>query len=213
MICLFNKYKKSVQKRTDFFDNSFFNAVPDKPLATRNKPHNNQLCADLSRFISAYPVVSHFLRFAWQTTLTGLISLVVLPANFWLSFFDGIFLGWWDEMLPIFSFGEFNLVPSFIKALSGELTIGSWVKTMLIGNIAMFLPMGFFLPFVTEKINRKSIFIAATTVPFIIELLQMVFGRSFDIDDLICNFIGIAVGFFIGFAIKNTKQKSKLNVN
>lgn len=35
---------------------------------TRNKPHNNQLCADLSRLISDYPVVSHFLRFAWQTT-------------------------------------------------------------------------------------------------------------------------------------------------
>ena len=68
-LLLFNRYKKSVQKRTDFFDNSFFNAVPDKPLATRNKPHNNQLCADLSRFISAYSVVSHFLRFAWQTTL------------------------------------------------------------------------------------------------------------------------------------------------
>ena len=108
---------------------------------------------------------------------------------------------------------RFLALASSIKALSGELTIGSWVKTMLIGNIAMFLPMGFFLPFVTEKINRKSIFIAATTVPFIIELLQMVFGRSFDIDDLICNFIGIAVGFFIGFSIKNTKQKSKLNVN
>lgn len=69
-LLLFNRYKKSVQKRTDFFDNSFFNAVPDKPLATRNKPHNNQLCADLSRFISAYSVVSHFLRFAWQTTPT-----------------------------------------------------------------------------------------------------------------------------------------------
>ena len=68
MICFFNKYKKSVQKHTDFFDNSFFNAVPDKPLATRNKSHNNQLCAGLSRLISAYPVVSHFLRFAWQTT-------------------------------------------------------------------------------------------------------------------------------------------------
>ena len=157
--------------------------------------------------------LKEIMKLLFTCYLTGLISLVVLPANFWLSFFDGIFLGWWDEMLPIFSFGEFNLVPSFIKALSGELTIGSWVKTMLIGNIAMFLPMGFFLPFVTEKINRKSIFIAATTVPFIIELLQMVFGRSFDIDDLICNFIGIAVGFFIGFAIKNTKQKSKLNVN
>ena len=76
MICLFNKYKKSVQKRTDFFDNSFFNAVPDKPLATRNKPHNNQLCADLSRFISAYPVVSHFLRFAWQTTQMDITQII-----------------------------------------------------------------------------------------------------------------------------------------
>lgn len=81
MICLFNKYKKSVQKRTDFFDNSFFNAVPDKPLATRNKPHNNQLCADLSRFISAYPVVSHFLRFAWQTTSTMLHILGCLDSQ------------------------------------------------------------------------------------------------------------------------------------
>ena len=58
-----------MQKRTDFFDNSLFSTVPDIPLVIRNKPHNNQLCADLSRLISPYPVVSHFLRFAWQTTL------------------------------------------------------------------------------------------------------------------------------------------------
>lgn len=83
--------------------------------------------------------------------LTGLISLVVLPANFWLSFFDGLLLGRWDEMLPIFSFGGFNLVPSLIKALSGELTIGSWVKTMLIGNIAMFLPLGF-----SSRLSQKE---------------------------------------------------------
>ena len=110
-------------------------------------------------------------------------------------------------MLPIFSFGGFNLVPSFIKALSGELTIGSWVKTMLIGNIAMFLPLGFFLPFVTERVNRKNIFVVAVAVPFIVELLQMVFGRSFDIDDLICNFIGIVVGFFIAYVIKDRKKE------
>ena len=157
--------------------------------------------------------LKEIMRLLFSCYLTGLISLVVLPANFWLSFFDGILLGWWDEMLPIFSFGGFNLVPSLIKALSGELTIGSWVKTMLIGNIAMFLPLGFFLPFVTERVNRKNIFVVAIAVPFIVELLQMVFGRSFDIDDLICNFIGIVAGFFIGFAIKNIKQKSKSTVS
>ena len=59
-----------MQKRTNFFDSSLLSIVPDIPLVIRNKPHNNQLCADLSRLISAYPVVSHFLRFAWQTTKT-----------------------------------------------------------------------------------------------------------------------------------------------
>ena len=157
--------------------------------------------------------LKEIMKLLFSCYLTGLISLVILPANFWLDFFDGVFLGWWDEMLPIFSFGGFNLVPSLIKALSGELTIGSWVKTMLIGNIAMFLPLGFFLPFITERVNRKNIFVVAIAVPFIVELLQMVFGRSFDIDDLICNFIGIVAGFFIGFAIKNIKQKSKSTVS
>ena len=157
--------------------------------------------------------LKEIMRLLFSCYLTGLISLVVLPANFWLDFFDGVFLGWWDEMLPFFSFSGFNLVPSFIKALSGELNIGSWLKTMLIGNIAMFLPLGFFLPFITERVNRKNIFVVAISVPFIVELLQMVFGRSFDIDDLICNFIGIVAGFFIGFAIKNIKQKSKSTVS
>ena len=140
---------------------------------------------------------------------TGLISLVVLPVNFWLNIYDGIFLGWWNEIPSIFSFGGFNLVPTIIKALSGEIVIGSWVKTMLIGNVAMLLPLGFFLPFVTEKVNKKNIYSVAVVVPSIAELLQMIFGRSLDVDDLICNFIGIVAGFFVGLAIRNIKGKNK----
>lgn len=75
----------------------------------------------------------------------------------------------------------------------------------------MFLPLGFFLPFITERVNRKNIFVVAIAVPFIVELLQMVFGRSFDIDDLICNFIGIVAGFFIGFAIKKYQTEEQVN--
>ena len=63
--------------------------------------------------------LKEIMKLLFTCYLTGLISLVILPANFWLDFFDGVFLGWWDEMLPIFSFGGFNLVPSLIKALSG----------------------------------------------------------------------------------------------
>lgn len=142
--------------------------------------------------------------------LTGLISLVILPANFWLSFFDGVFYGWWDELLPFFEFGGFNFVPSVIRALSGELTIGSWVKTMLIGNTLMFLPFGFFLPFLTDRVTRKNIFAVAVAVPFLFEVLQLTtYGRSFDVDDLICNFFGIVIGFFLARAICSNRQKTR----
>lgn len=154
--------------------------------------------------------IDEIIKLLFVCYLTGLISLVILPVNFWLHVYDGVFLGWWDEILPIFSFGGFNLVPTVIKVLSGELIIGSWVKTMLIGNIAMFLPLGFFLPFVTEKVNRKNIFAAAIVVPFIAELLQIVFGRSFDVDDLICNFIGIVTGFFIAYAVRGFKRNKDM---
>ena len=142
--------------------------------------------------------------------LTGLISLVILPANFWLSFFDGVFYGWWDELHPFFEFGGFNFVPSVIKALSGELTIGSWVKTMLIGNVLMFLPFGFFLPFLTDRVTRQNIFAVAVAVPFLFEVLQLTtYGRSFDVDDLICNFIGIVIGSFLARAICSNRQKTR----
>lgn len=142
--------------------------------------------------------------------LTGLISLVILPANFWLSFFDSVLYGWWDELHPFFEFGGFNFVPSVIRALSGELTIGSWVKTMLIGNTLMFLPFGFFLPFLTDRVTRKNIFAVAVAVPFLFEVLQLTtYGRSFDVDDLICNFIGIVIGFFLARAICSNRQKTR----
>ena len=154
---------------------------------------------------------NEIIKLLFSCYLTGLVSLIILPANFWLNLFDGIFLGWWDEMIPFFSFGGFNFFPSFIKALSGELVIGNWIKTMLIGNIAMYLPLGFFLPFVTEKVDRKNIFAVSAVIPLIIELLQMILGRCFDVDDLICNFIGIVLGFFIAYIIRNNKGKRRTN--
>ena len=138
--------------------------------------------------------------------LTGLISLVVLPANFWLGFYDGIFFGWWSEMGQVFQLGSVNLVPSVIICLTGELSLGSWGKTMLIGNIAMFVPFGFFLPLITELKSRKRIVLAAIIVPICFEVAQLFFGRSVDVDDLICNFIGIIIGAMVAYLILKTKS-------
>ena len=93
-----------MQKRTDFFDNSLLSIVPDIPLVIRNKPHNNQLCTDLFRFISAYPVVSHFLRFAWQTTpwhtLVCLRFFRTIWRKIWLRTWRTIFVRYCLKLPP-----------------------------------------------------------------------------------------------------------------
>ena len=155
---------------------------------------------------------SEIMRLLFVCYLTGLCSLVILPANFWLSFFDAIFFGWREDMGAFFDFGEINLIPTIVKCLSGDYSLGSWVKEMLVGNIIMFIPFGFFLPFVVENLNRRNAFMIFLVVPFVVESLQLFVGRSLDIDDLICNFLGIIIGFIIAAMIKKgiaTASKQK----
>lgn len=145
--------------------------------------------------------------------ITGLLGLVVLPANFWLKVYDGIFIGWWGELDSFFNLGEFNLIPAVAKILKGELMLGSWVREMLVGNVLMFVPFGFFLPFITKKVSTKNIILVAVAVPLVAEVLQLVLGRSFDVDDLICNFVGIIAGYFSAFALKSIKNRAKKENN
>ena len=152
---------------------------------------------------------AEILRLLFVCYMTGLVSLVVLPANFWLRFYDALFFGWYSEMGGIFHLGEVNLVPSVIKCLTGELSLGSWVKTMLIGNIAMFVPFGFFLPFVTKIKSFAKVVPVAVAVPFCFEVLQLFFGRSFDVDDLICNFIGIIAGAAVALIITGLRSAAE----
>lgn len=148
---------------------------------------------------------TELLRLIFVCYLAGLVSLIILPANFWLYVYDGLVFGWWDELGPVFQIGDVDLVPLVIGWLSGELSLGSWAKKMLIGNIAMFIPMGFLLPIVTKVRGRKSLLRASFMIPLACEVLQLIFGRSFDIDDLICNFVGILIGAAIAHCVLRGK--------
>lgn len=149
---------------------------------------------------------TELLRLVFVCYLTGLVSLIILPANFWLYVYDGLVFGWWDELGPVFQLGDVDLVPSVIGWLSGELSLGSWAKKMLIGNIAMFIPMGFLLPLLTKIKGRKSLLRASIMIPLACEVLQLIFGRSFDIDDPICNFVGIMLGAVICHCVVRNKK-------
>lgn len=79
----------------------------------------------------------------------------------------------------------------------------------LIGNTAMFIPLGIVWPAVFKKLNTHGKVIAAGVgVSLTIELLQLpFFDRATDIDDLILNSVGFLIGYGIYLLIKRIRIK------
>ena len=69
----------------------------------------------------------------------------------------------------------------------------------LIGNTAMFIPLGIVWPAVFKQLNRHwKVIAAGIGVSACIELLQLPFyDRATDIDDLILNVLGAALGYWL----------------
>lgn len=71
----------------------------------------------------------------------------------------------------------------------------------VVGNMVIFIPFGFIVSHIldSEKIGKPLFltFIASLTI----ELVQMYIGRSFDVDDILLNCIGGALGFLLYIAI------------
>ena len=96
------------------------------------------------------------------------------------------------------------------KEAWNQFTVQSWANLLL--NIALFIPVGFFLPLLWKKARAWYITIPlGFSLTIVIELLQLITGRGlFDVDDLLCNLVGAIIGFlFISFLISFRKQKGE----
>ena len=69
----------------------------------------------------------------------------------------------------------------------------------LAGNVVMFIPLGFLLPRIFDKQNRLwKVLLTTAVIITLVELVQYVtLLGSCDIDDLILNVIGAAIGYGI----------------
>ena len=79
--------------------------------------------------------------------------------------------------------GVFDLVPDFFYYISGE----------TIGNFLMFLPFGILYPLSQKEPTWKKCVIGGLVAVAVIEILQPIFGRAFDMNDIILNSLGIVV--------------------
>lgn len=127
--------------------------------------------------------------------LSGLLALVWTPSNLWSSLWHTLLTGQSGGSFGSMFQANINLMPTFLRRLMGEYTSGSWVQFMELGNVLMFLPFGFLLPFVWKKVRLWRVVLAGMVLSAVIEVGQIVVARSTDIDDLIANTLGTLVGY------------------
>ena len=131
--------------------------------------------------------------------LAGLAALTLFPADFWFSVWSGRpiseFYPTWEE---IFAETDYRNLFEPFQEIRRALRRGSrWLWLMLLSNILIFIPLGFFSALLWRKGRWwKSLFFGTLTSVFI-ETVQFFIGRSTDIDDVILNTSGTLLGFWI----------------
>ena len=108
-------------------------------------------------------------------------------------------LPYWDQVAQ-----QLNLVPfRTLRLFAGLLDSGVRSHIMMAvinlgGNIIMFIPLGFLLPRVFPKLSSlPRVLLTTAAIITAVELIQLfTLVGSCDIDDLILNVIGSAIGYW-----------------
>lgn len=105
-----------------------------------------------------------------------------------------------------------NLIPivSLIKMATYllEESPTPYIIMNIFGNILFFLPVGFLLPFLSQKFSRvwKTILLGAL-LSIMIETWQLFLPRGTDIDDVLLNTSGTALGYCLFWLISSMFPK------
>lgn len=98
-----------------------------------------------------------------------------------------------------------NFIP-FKEIMRYNITSRLFFKNVL-GNMIMFLPFGFFVSLYlkSEKLTLPLFLILIASIS--IEVVQLLIGRVFDVDDIILNILGGLLGYFIYFILKRIGER------
>ena len=137
------------------------------------------------------PLIRKILSSAFVCYLTGLVCLVTLIKPIGALWYYIIYHQSGGFDIRFFEL-EYNFTPDFFRHLNGE----------SIGNFLMFLPFGFLFPFFGKNTGIKKTVLCGFACSVCIEILQPIFGRAFDINDIIMNTLGVLVSAVLFAMIK-----------
>ena len=144
---------------------------------------------------------------------TGFFLYAVLML--WLLFgqrlgyaFEGAY---WEKLAANINLMPFKTVTGYVADLFSDVSFGEFRHAVinLVGNVIMFVPLGFLLPCVVRRMRSflRHFAYCAVLIVFI-ELIQLfTLLGSLDIDDLLLNLIGTTVGYLIFKAVNTAANK------
>jgi glycopeptide antibiotics resistance protein len=106
------------------------------------------------------------------------------------------FLGW-VTLRPSNNPSVTNWVPLLDITRTLRRSIAARSLSELLGNVVLFVPLGWFLPMLWGRLRSYArVFAVTAACSIAIELMQLVFvpGRSTSVDDVILNSIGGLIG-------------------
>lgn len=105
---------------------------------------------------------------------------------------------WNADSLPFFSPGNVNLIP--FDTFSQSIYI-------LVANVILFMPFGLFSALLWRGFGWKRALLAGGCITLFIESCQLFIGRTFDIDDLMLNTLGVFCGFLLALAVRRLRPR------
>ena len=101
-----------------------------------------------------------------------------------------------------------NLIP-FVNLLDYD--VKKELLLNLIGNVSMFIPSGIILPILFKRLDSfRKVLAAGAVISLCIEIIQLPFyTRASDVDDLILNMLGVAIGYGIFTLLGKRPGKDK----
>lgn len=123
------------------------------------------------------------------TVLTGILFLVYLAIILRLLIFR--------DSAAILATARENFVPfkTIFNYLSNSPTLGIAIRNLL-GNIMIFIPLGFFVPLLCRSTKWKTVLVIGFIASLIMETVQGVFRVGiFDVDDILLNMFGTIFGY------------------
>ena len=139
----------------------------------------------------------------------GLAALTLFPANIWSYVLNSLFRqAHWERRALASFYPTWEQTVAQIPYLRDMLTpfqeinralrhMSYWLLFMLLGNIVMFMPVGFFPALLWRRWRWWKSLLLGFSSSVTIEFIQFFIGRSTDIDDVILNTAGALAGFWM----------------